>query len=203
MYIAHRGLVNQFCKENTIAAFKAAIKSPRYVGYELDVRLSKDNKFIVYHDLIYNGKLVKNVLYKDLKKENVPLLEDVLNLKTDKIIMIEIKDYNINLKKLANMLNKYNYKNIYVISFNNKILDEIKKYLVNIKIGTLNYVLNSKEDYSKYDCVCILNYFLTNNLIDYFKSCNIEVIGYGLKNIKSIKFGKLKYIVDEYTFTKV
>lgn len=195
--IAHRGLVNKTLKENTLEAFKAALNSPKYCGIELDVRVSKDNEFVVYHDLTYKNKLIKNTSYKDLKKDNIPKLVDVLNLNTDKIIMIEIKEADIDLKKLANLLNKYNHKKLYVMSFNNNILKKLKPYISNIKIGSLNYILNSEEDYSIFDFMGIVNYFLTDDLIEYFKSKNIEVFAYGVKSITAIKNNRIYYIVDD------
>ena len=200
--IAHRGLVNQNFKENTISAFKAALDNDKYLGIELDVRVSKDKEFIIYHDLTYKNKLVKNISYKELKKAGIPKLEDVLKLNTDKIIMIEIKDADINLKKLANLLNTYNSKKLYVMSFNNKVLKDIIPYLKNIKGGSLNYVLNSEEDYSIFDFMCIVNYFLTEDLINYFKSQNIEVFAYGVKNKEAIHNKNIYYIVDDVILRK-
>ena len=200
MFIAHRGLVKNGIKENTIEAFVAAINSDKYIGFELDVRTTKDNELVVYHDLLYKGKLVKKTLYKELKKDNIPKLSDVLKLDTNKIIMIEIKDYNIDLKKLSLLLNNYNYKNLYVMSFNNKVLKKLKKYVNNIKLGSLNYVFNSEDDYNFIDFICLINYILTDDFINYFFQKNIEVFAYGIKDIKRINFDKVKYIVDEVIF---
>jgi len=200
MYIAHRGLVSGTVKENTLEAFNLALESSRYIGIELDVRVSKDNEFIVYHDLLFKGRLVKNVLYNELKKEGVSKLIDVLKLDTNKILMIEIKDFDINLKKLAKLLKSYNTKNLYISSFNNKILLNLRKNLKNVKIGSLNYVLNSKEDYSAFDFIGIINYLLTDELIKYFRKRNIEVFGYGVSSIQKIKYKNINYIVDEKIF---
>jgi len=200
MYIAHRGLVSGTVKENTLEAFNLALESSRYIGIELDVRVSKDNEFIVYHDLLFKGRLVKNVLYNELKKEGVSKLIDVLKLDTNKILMIEIKDFDIDLKKLAKLLKSYNTKNLYISSFNNKILLNLRKNLKNVKIGSLNYVLNSKEDYSAFDFIGIINYLLTDELIKYFRKRNIEVFGYGVSSIQKIKYKNINYIVDEKIF---
>lgn len=195
--IAHRGLVKEGIKENTIEAFNEALESPKYMGIELDIRTSKDKEFVVYHDLLFKGKMVKNTLYKDMKNENIPRLIDVLKLNTNEIIMIEIKDFNINIKKLAKLLNKYNNKKLYISSFNNEVLLKLKPYLKNIKIGSLNYVLNSLEDYKVFDFICIINYLLTDDLVKYFKRNNIEIFGYGIKSIKNLKYKNIYYIVDE------
>lgn len=195
LYIAHRGLVNNGYKENTIDAFKAAINSSKYIGFELDVRETKDQEFIVYHNLTYKGKLIKNILLKDIEK-NIPKLEDVLKLETDKIIMIEIKDFNLNYKKLSKLLNKYNFKKIYISSFNNNVLKVIKPKLKNIKVGCLNYILNSEDDYKGYDFICLINSILSEKLINYFKKQNIEVFSYGVRKKKKV-FNDIYYIVDD------
>ena len=46
--IAHRGLSGLFV-ENTMSAFKAAGKASFY-GIETDIHITKDNKFIIFHD---------------------------------------------------------------------------------------------------------------------------------------------------------
>lgn len=200
MFIAHRGLVINGIKENTLEAFDAAVNSDKYVGFELDVRVTKDNEFIVYHDLIYRGSWVRNVMYEDMKQDNIPRLKDVLKINTNKIIMVEIKDYSIDLKKLAKILNRYNYKNIYVMSFNNKLLKELKKYITKIKIGSLNYIFNSEEDYKFIEFICLINSIITEKLINYFFQNNIEVFAYGIKDIKKIKYSNVRFIVDELIF---
>lgn len=197
LLIAHRGLVTDSIKENTIKAFDEALKSSKYYGIELDVRETKDKVFVVYHDLLYKGKLIKNCLYKELKNDDIPKLIDVLKLDTNKIIMIEIKGVNLNLRRLAKLLNNFNYKKLYISSFNNKVLLEIKKYLKNIKVGVLNYVLNSTNDYERFDFVCIINNILTKDLVNYFRRKEIEVFGYGIKDINKIKFSNIYYIVDD------
>ncbi|MFG1514500.1 glycerophosphodiester phosphodiesterase family protein, partial [Halobacteriovorax sp. ZH3_bin.1] len=47
-YIAHRGLHDDKKPENTMAAFKAAIK--HNYAIELDVHLSSDGHVVVFHD---------------------------------------------------------------------------------------------------------------------------------------------------------
>ena len=47
-YIAHRGLHNNKLIENTIPAFKEAIKEKYPI--ELDIHLLKDKEIVVFHD---------------------------------------------------------------------------------------------------------------------------------------------------------
>ena len=89
-YIAHRGLWNETILPNSYQALLNGINSDKYIGIETDVRVTKDGIFIIYHDALYKGKLVRNTLYKDIKRD-VCKLEDVLKIKSNKVIMLEIK----------------------------------------------------------------------------------------------------------------
>ena len=153
MLIAHRGVFNSVVKENTIPAFLGAINNSRYAGFELDIYTSSDGIFVVNHDPLVNGKFIWKYSYKELKKKGIVRLEDVLKLKTDKIILIEIKDINIDINKLSLLLNKYKKKNIYVMSFFNSVIRKFKN--VNFKIGVLNYILNSTQEYA-YDFIGVI-----------------------------------------------
>ena len=140
MFIAHRGVVNKVQKENTIPAFLNAINNDKYCGFELDVYTTKDKEFVVHHNPVIKGKFIWKYTYKELKEKGVIKLEEVLKLKTDKIILIEIKDINIDIHKFSKLLNKYPDKNIYVMSFFNSVIS--KFHNPSFKVGVLNYILN-------------------------------------------------------------
>ena len=127
-------------------------------------------------------------------------LEDLLRIKTNKILMIEIKDIGIDLNKLVKMLNK-SKRNIYVMSFNRNVINNLNKYTRNFKIGILNYILNSNKEVLNYDFVCLLNDIITDDLINYFSKNNLEVFIYGI--YKKINYqNNLMYIVDEKLISK-
>ncbi len=183
-------------KANTIAAFLNAINNDNYAGFELDIRVSKDNKIVVCHDPFIDGLLIKETNYKKLKKYNIPLLEEVLKLKTDKIILIEIKDFNMNLDLLRKLLDKYQNKNIYIMSFSKKPIEKLMVNKGSYKLGVLNYVINSDKNYQKYDFIVLLNLTLTNELIKYFKNENIEIFVYGVGKKITILDKDIYYIID-------
>lgn len=101
--IAHRGVFdNKKVVENTIGAFIKAINK-KYV-IELDIRLTKDNKIVVFHDdklnRLSNEKgYVKNKNLEELKKikllntdNYIPTFDEVLNLVNGKVpLLIELK----------------------------------------------------------------------------------------------------------------
>ena len=193
MFIAHRGLVKKGIKENTIESFQEAIDSDIYAGFELDIYTSKDKEFVVHHDPLLDGKLIWNYSYKELKKKNVAKLEDVLKLNTDKIILIEIKDINIDINKLTKLLNKYKKKNIYVMSFFNSVIKKFENQ--SFKIGVLNYILNSSSTYH-YDFIGILYDVASKHLIESLKKLNIEVFLYALSKKDKYLFKDVYYIID-------
>lgn len=194
MLIAHRGLVKEGVKENTLPAFLGAIKSKKYAGFELDVYTSKDGVFVVHHDPLINGKFIWKMNYKDLKKKGVIKLIDVLKLNTDKIILIEIKDININIEKFTRLLNKYKNKNIYVMSFFNSVIKKFKN--PTFKVGILNYILNSTSKYD-YNFIGILYDVATTHMINSLKELNIEVFLYALNKKDKYLFKDVYYIVDD------
>ena len=190
-YIAHRGLWNETILTNSYQALLNGINSDKYIGIETDVRVTKDGVFIIYHDALYKGKLVRNTLYKDIKRD-VCKLEDVLKIKSDKVIMLEIKDFYMNVKKFIRLLNKYK-RNIYIMSFDTKVVERINKLKTYYKLGVLNYILNSDSEYN-YDFICLLDIVASNKVISSFKKRNIEVIIYGVIKVTN----DLTYIIDDY-----
>lgn len=196
MLIAHRGKVDSINKENTIEAFKAAINDIKYGGFELDIRETKDKKIVVVHDFVVDNKLIKRVNYKELERYNIPLLESVLKLDTEKIIMIEIKDPNMDIEALRKLLEKYQDKKIYLMSFYNNVIKEFLKLSHTCKCGILNYGFNHEYSYNEYDFICILDFSLTDNIIEYFRRRKIEVFSYGLLTNKLNIKEYVNYIID-------
>ena len=192
--IAHRGLWNKDIKDNSYEALKNGLESNKYIGVECDIRTTLDNKFIIYHNSLYNGSLVINTYFKDLK--NISLLEDLLKIETDKIILLEIKERDINKKKLLKLLNKYK-RNYYIMSFNNNVILELRDLNPNYKYGVLNYIFNSKSDYDL-DFICLLDGITTDKLIKNFTKRGIEVIIYGTIKLKK----DVKYIIDDNKMRK-
>ncbi|MDD2409192.1 MAG: glycerophosphodiester phosphodiesterase family protein [Bacilli bacterium] len=204
--IAHRGLYNEKIGENTISAFDNAFNNS-YEGIELDVRKTKDNKIVVIHDSfisrVSNGTgLVKNMTYYKLLKynfgksyiERIPLLKEVINRYTNKIILIELKE-----SILITELN-LNDKNIYYISSFNydyiKNIPKSKKY----KKGIINYAFNANIDLDDIDFIMILDILITDEIYNFYEKRGIEIIIYGVGknyniNLNKDYIKKTKYII--------
>lgn len=196
MFIAHRGKVTSNVNENTISAFQNAIYDNNYQGFELDIRTTKDKKFVVVHDFFSDGNLISKTNYQDLNKD-IPLLEDVLKLPTDKIILIEIKEKNIDILKLNSLLEKFKTQNLYVMSFFNEPIKKLLELKPSYKCGILNYLFNSEISYQEYDFIVLLNSTLTLNLIDYFHNRKLEVFSYGIIKSDFPYSNEVFYIIDD------
>ena len=196
--IAHRGIWQEKKDANSKEALQKALESPHYIGVECDVRETKDGKFIIYHDPIYQTKLVGSCLYKEFQKnKNIPLLEDVLKIKCDKIYLLEIKSQNIDKQKFFKLLKKYK-RNIYIMSFNERIIRELRSINKEYKYGVLNYILNSDNNYN-YDFICLIDSIAKRSVIDSFQKRNIDVIIYATRKIRN----NVMCIVDDYKKEKL
>ena len=98
--IAHRG-VTRNDQENTLPAYNQAF-SEGADGLEIDVRLSKDEKPVIFHDedtsrLFDKNLEIKNTIYSELEalgnsENRIPLLDEVLDfLPQNRECFIEIK----------------------------------------------------------------------------------------------------------------
>lgn len=189
-FIAHRGLWNNSIKANSYEAIKNGLESNKYIGIETDVRVTKDGIFILYHDTLYKGALIKNTMYKDIK-DVACKLEDILKIKSNKIILLEIKDFNMDVKKFLKVIGKYK-RNIYIMSFDTKVIEKIRNITNKYKLGVLNYILNSDSNYD-FDFICLLDVISTEVVIKSFEKRNIEVIIYGVIEVNK----NLTYIIDD------
>lgn len=154
--IAHRGIYNNITViENSLESIMYAVKNNIIV--EIDIRITKDGKLIVFHDEDASRMLkIKDKISSLTKEEidyyshyNIPTLKEVLDYIDGKVpIIIEVKEDNkIIRNELINILN--NYKGKYVLqSF---IYDAVKfykkqKYIVGLLISDkLNYNLLEKN----------------------------------------------------------
>jgi len=167
--IAHRG-ASAYAPENTKASVSLAWKLGAS-GSEIDVRLTKDKKVIVFHDKnlmrvadislnIQNSSYdqLKNIdigswFSSDYHKERIPLLQDILGLlPKNKLLFIELKDESIEivdevlslLKERPEILDQ-----IVLISFSYKFIDLCKILLPQIRtLYLVSYLGDSKKEHN-------------------------------------------------------
>lgn len=150
---AHRR-ASQYAPENTMSAFKKALEL-KATGIELDLQKTKDGKIVIFHDKKINrvsngtGNL-SDYTYDELlsldfgswfddkyKGEKIVLFESFAKefLSKDLTFAIELKTENIEMQTLE-IINKYKvHNNIYITSFDYKILEQMRKADPKIKIS--------------------------------------------------------------------
>lgn len=176
--IAHRGQNSKKYKENTQEAITNSLKPPYIKGIEIDVRLTKDNKLVVIHDMTINrtstgSGFVKNETLKTLKKHNygtkenpstISTLKEILkNYPNDKILLIEIKHETKNINKFIkyfyNEIKNFKNKKLYIMSFNPKIIKTLKEKHPTLKCGILtSTIINSKVNEENLDFIATSSY---------------------------------------------
>lgn len=171
---AHRGLHNEDRAENSMSAFRAAVEAG--YGIELDVRLSKDGKLVVFHDDTLDrvcgreGKAI-DFTAEELStfklcgtEDGIPLFSDVLRMINGRIpLLVEIKeDAGDKAVSTATCEMMKKYKGDYIIeSFNPMSLANVKKLLPSVSRGILCQKYMELEQYRK-PLFYILQLMLTN-----------------------------------------
>lgn len=172
--VAHRcGYAEAEKYENSIAALKYCNSKGYIDGIELDCILTKDDKVIVFHDIVIKNKAkiegVSNLTYQELddlyyKKNGVHLntLDEMLKtMSLSKTLFIEIKNSftddkkNLEIIKLVNgIIKRHKLKKTKVMCFSEKVLNEY--YKVNNKedlcllVSKSSYLYNPKLAYNMY-----------------------------------------------------
>lgn len=188
-YIIHRGIISKKIKENSYESIKNAIRDNSSFGVEFDIRLTKDMKIVLSHDSLINFNHIENMNYLDIIKEKyLTTLDRILSINTNKILLIDIK-VNNNYKVFGDTLVKYFEgcdRNIYLCSFNKKIIRYIRKK-VRYKVG---YILFSYKDNSG-DFVMVNYNGISNKKINKIK--DKEIFLWTINNKKELNNVKNKF----------
>ena len=210
MHIIHRGIVNKNYSENCLKSFRTSFK--RKYGIETDIHLTKDNKFVCFHDFTLKrifkiNKSIKNINYGDLKKINnkkfkIPLLNEVLELSKNKFpIFIEIKPL-LKKKLLYKLINETRkFKKCIFISFKHKNIYNLLKINSKVKVGISFSNRDSVKSILKYGLSNKINYlildkkFLENKKVQLI---NKEKYYYTIKTRKELlKYNKNNNLIFE------
>lgn len=186
--IAHRGRDSSLFGENTKEGVIDSFDRSYVSGVEIDVRITKDNKIVVIHDMTINrtsngyGFVGKMPFWK-LRKYNfgtddnvsrICLLKDILKVvPDDKIVLIEVKcevcDKDRFVKYFVRSIKSFLGKNIYAMSFNSEIIRLIKEKCPFVKCGFLiGSFVNYKHIDDDMDFVAISSYSVSK-VSDYSK----------------------------------
>ena len=176
-------------------------------GVNINSVITKNQEIIIYHNMFLLDKSnnICKISDKNLDeilevKPYISTLESFLSvIKTNKIIIIEIKEEgNINDKLINNLfkiLKKYNYLNLYLCSFNYNLMKKIKLKYSNYKCGLIiGYLMNKNHVSNEFDFY--LYSYNNINLINNDK----EIFIFNVKNIDRLDKLKLKkefYIITD------
>lgn len=188
-YIIHRGITNNYIKENSYCAIKRALNDINSSGVEFDIRLTKDNKIVLSHDSIN----IENSNYTDIiKKKYLNTLDNILSINTSKILLIDIKvrnNYKRFAKEIIKCLSTTKNKNIYLASFHKKIIRYLKKR-TNYKLGYITFKNTKNNNHFE-----VINFFTLNkNNIN--KYPNKEIFLWTIHNKKEEKI-----VLDKFSNT--
>ena len=211
MHLIHRGIVNKKYKENLLKSFNQSFK--KGYGIETDIHVTKDNKFICFHDFTLNRifkrkESVKNMKYSQIKrisvqnKKPIPLLNDLLKTSKNKhSLFIEIKpDFSKELlKKLLKETSKFS-KCVF-ISFKHKNIYNLLKIKSNAKVGlsftpttSVKKIIQKSND-KKINYLILDKYFLKKKGIQNLK---IKKYYYTIKTkLEFKKYSKINNLIFE------
>ena len=192
--IAHRG-VTRNDQENTLPAYHQAF-SEGADGLEIDVRLSKDEKPIIFHDedtsrLFKKNLEIKNTTFFELKalgnnENRIPLLDEVLDfLPQNKECFIEIKS-DANTVPFLDKL-KIEKKNITFLSFDKNVVLDLKKRFPNKLVFQSFHMLQIE----RYGIKKILEFYKNGNS----DGLSIDIRGLSNKTIDKILEKKIDLII--------
>lgn len=201
--IAHRGIFdNKIIPENSILAFQKALRLQ--IPIEFDVRITKDEHVIVFHD--HNLKRmcgvdleVEDLTLKEIKKmkllstnENIPTLEEVLTLIDGKVLIdIEIKktrETNLLCDRVLQSLKDYS-GNILLKSFFPNVVKYLKKkssYMIGLLIS----------DFMHYK---LYSYLISSPILIFY--CQPDFLAISKKIVKKKRFQKYRKKCPVFVWT--
>lgn len=139
--IAHRGIPGLF-HENTISSFKKAIELGADM-IEFDVRRTKDNILVAFHDPCIDNKRLSELTFSELqmlatkKSFMVPTVQQIFDqCTTDTGFDIELKEEHCE-NEVMNYIQATGFSNFFFTSFNNSIIESIKRQWPATQCGLL------------------------------------------------------------------
>lgn len=203
-WIAHRGNGVTKYPENSSEALMRALSHPLIDGVELDVRLTKDNEVVIFHDATLERMsdgigFVKDKTWKELKQltlisgkyhTKISKLSSFLKrVHTSKIILIELKeetgDYKILADKVCRILDRYSNLNLYLVSFHVDLMKYIEKKYPKYRAGVfVNHFINYKYIHNSFSFQAVTPVLVDN--VNMRKETFVYAI-YHLSTVKSVQ----------------
>lgn len=139
LIISHRGKIDLSSQENTLVGIQEVID----LGIEMvefDVRKTKDNVLVCYHDATIKNRPISEMYFEQLKEmvPRVSSLVDVIEICKKKIaVNVEIKEPGFERVIVELLTNNFEYDSFFITSFFPLILRRIKKLDASIRAGLL------------------------------------------------------------------
>ncbi|MBR2965139.1 MAG: glycerophosphodiester phosphodiesterase [Clostridia bacterium] len=196
---AHRGLHGEGRAENSLSAFSAAAEEG--FGIELDVRLSKDGKLVVFHDdtLTRVAGIDERVDAKTLEElrkcrlsgtnDTIPTFREVLELIDGRVpLLIEIKEDAGNSRVTETLVEELRgYNGPYIVeSFNPLSLKAFRRQRRDVPIGILSQHFCRREEYRGK----ILYFVLQNMLLNFLSAPDFVAYDHTDANMPSLKLAR-------------
>jgi len=206
--IAHRANNNHQFSENSKEAIIECLNTNYIDGIEIDVRITKDKKLVLFHDPVIdfssNGSgIVKYKTLQELKQykygksdASIATLDEILAIFQDKVLLIELKesgnDYIDLVDETMSLINHYKNINIYICSFNFELLMYLKSNYPNIKCGLIiGYGLNKLKPINSFDFLV-----LSSQNLRFLSTKKYNFI-FGVKDIETIKSNNNIYFITD------
>lgn len=212
-FIAHRGSLNLY-PENTNIAFANSLENG-FFGFEADIQLTSDNKWVVMHDDTVDRTTtgsgnVKNLSSSQIsnfridvgsnigKYDNlkVPFLVDCLKIAKNKqgVACIEIKEgvyTDIQIQDMLNQIENYNLTNNCIIfCFNYNILKQVRKLNERIIVAWNCNLTSGNIETIKSLRPCMIStpkQFVDTSLIAESHKNDVAVISYSINTPQELK----------------
>ena len=196
--IAHRGYCGK-STSNTLESINDAIKYG-FDMIELDVQLDRDNQIILYHDIHYKDKMIKDMSYAELvsKQPGVVTLSTIMRVIDYKKrkLYLDLKGSNV----LAAILDRFfiendtDTRNIWLASFNinhiHYLSNTTKKYNLGL-ITSNNYTMDILSDITNKYSLSFIAFdwtMLNYNTVQFLRNKNVNVFVYTIRSTDILKF---------------
>ncbi len=141
--IAHRGASGLTGFDNSFESFEKAVEISADM-IEFDVRKTRDDVLIAFHDAEIEGEKILDLSYEELlditeeRGFRVPTVEDVVNLSKGRIgLDIELKEKGYEERVVDVARDQLGYDDYVMKSFFDKCVDSIKGYDAEVEAGLL------------------------------------------------------------------
>ncbi len=175
--IAHRG-ASAYATENTTESFTKAVEmGADYI--EFDIRSTKDNVFVVYHDSNIGKSQINDTNYDDLRQLcknrgfDLPKLKEVVGVIGDSVSLdAHLKTTERVTEAVDLMLDSVNEERIMITSEHMDALSDVRSEYPDIKLG---YIM-LKENPIKYTERMIKSRMTPKKIIDYVLQNNVDFL---------------------------